>query len=58
MNEDINVNDSKEYKKFLNSIIALTVIYVQFILNDYTLSKEYFINLIFILLLLNILMIM
>ncbi len=42
-----------KYKKFLNSIIALTVIYVQFILNDYTLSKEYFINLIFILLLLK-----
>ena len=42
-----------KYKKLLNSIIALTVIYVQFILNDYTLSKEYFINLIFILLLLK-----
>ena len=42
-----------KYKKFLNSIIALTVIYIQFILNDYTLSKEYFINLIFILLLLK-----
>ena len=41
------------YKKLLNSIIALAAIYVQFILNDYTLSKEYFINLIFILLLLK-----
>ena len=41
------------FKKFLNSLIALAAIYVQFILNDYTLSKEYFINLIFILLLLK-----
>lgn len=34
------------YKVIISSILALCTIYVLFILNDYTLSKEYFINLI------------
>ena len=35
-----------KYKTVISSIIAVFTIYVLFILNDYTLSKEYFINLI------------
>ena len=34
------------YKKFISSILAVGTIYILFVLNDYTLSKEYFINLI------------
>ena len=35
-----------KYKTVISSIFAIFTIYVLFILNDYTLSKEYFINLI------------
>ena len=35
-----------KYKTVISSIFAVGTIYVLFILNDYTLSKEYFINLI------------
>ena len=35
-----------KYKTIISSIFAIFTIYVLFILNDYTLSKEYFINLI------------
>ena len=35
-----------KYKTVISSIIAVFTIYLLFILNDYTLSKEYFINLI------------
>ena len=35
-----------KYKTVISSIFAVFTIYVLFILNDYTLSKEYFINLI------------
>ena len=34
------------YKVLVSSILALGTIYILFILNDYTLSKEYFVNLI------------
>ena len=34
------------YKKAISSILAVGTIYILFVLNDYTLSKEYFINLI------------
>ena len=39
-------NFKVKYKTIISSIFALGTIYVLFILNDYTLSKEYFINLI------------
>jgi len=39
-------NLNYKYKKFSSSILALITIYILFILNDQTLSKEYFINLI------------
>ncbi|MDC0974643.1 transglutaminaseTgpA domain-containing protein [Candidatus Pelagibacter sp.] len=35
-----------KYKKVFSSILALATIYILFVLNDQTLSKEYFINLI------------
>ena len=35
-----------KYKIVISSILAIAVVYILFILNDYTLSKEYFINLI------------
>ena len=35
-----------KYKKVFSSILAIATIYILFILNDQTLSKEYFINLI------------
>ena len=38
-----------KFKKVISGLIALTSFYIQFVLNDYTLSKEYFINLILIL---------
>ena len=41
------------YKKVISGLIALGSFYIQFILNDYTLSKEYFINLILILIFLK-----
>ena len=34
------------YKKGISSILSIGTIYILFVLNDYTLSKEYFINLI------------
>ena len=34
------------YKKIISSVLALSAIYILFVLNDQTLSKEYFINLI------------
>ena len=39
-------NFNYKYKKFSSSTLALITIYILFILNDQTLSKEYFINLI------------
>ena len=42
-----------KYKKLISGIIALGSFYIQFVLNDYTLSKEYFINLILILIFLK-----
>ena len=42
-----------KYKKIFTSLIAVVSFYIQFILNDYTLSKEYFINLLPILLFLK-----
>ena len=42
-----------KFKKIFTSIIAIVSFYIQFILNDYTLSKEYFINLLPILLFLK-----
>ena len=41
------------YKKVISGLIALGSFYIQFVLNDYTLSKEYFINLILILIFLK-----
>ena len=41
------------YKKIYSSIFALVCIYLQLILNDYTFSKEYFLNLILILIFLK-----
>ena len=41
------------YKKVISGLIALGSFYIQFILNDYTLSKEYFINIILILIFLK-----
>ena len=38
-----------KFKKVISGLIALASFYIQFVLNDYTLSKEYFINLILIL---------
>jgi len=35
-----------KYKKLFSSILAIATIYILFVLNDQTLSKEYFINLI------------
>ena len=35
-----------KYKKIFSSILAISTIYILFILNDQTLSKEYFVNLI------------
>ena len=37
---------SYKYKKVFSSILAIATIYILFVLNDQTLSKEYFINLI------------
>ena len=42
-----------KYKKLYSSSFALICIYIQFILNDYTFSKEYFLNLILILIFLK-----
>ena len=42
-----------KYKKAISGLIALGSFYIQFVLNDYTLSKEYFINLILILIFLK-----
>ena len=42
-----------KYKKLYSSTFALICIYIQFILNDYTFSKEYFLNLILILIFLK-----
>ena len=42
-----------KYKKIFSGLFALGSFYIQFILNDYTLSKEYFINLIIILIFLK-----
>ena len=42
-----------KFKKLFTSLIALISFYIQFILNDYTFSKEYFINLLPILLFLK-----
>ena len=39
-------NFNYNYKKIFSSILSLGSIYILFVLNDYTLSKEYFINLI------------
>jgi len=39
-------NFKYRYKKIPSSILAITSIYILFVLNDQTLSKEYFINLI------------
>ena len=39
-------NFNYKYKKFSSSTLALITIYILFILNDQTLSKEYFVNLI------------
>ena len=39
-------NFNYNYKKIFSSILSLGSIYIIFVLNDYTLSKEYFINLI------------
>ena len=44
---------SYRFKKVISGLIALGSLYIQFILNDYTLSKEYFINLILILIFLK-----
>ena len=38
-----------KFKNFFSGIIALLSFYIQFILNDYTFSKEYFIHLLLIL---------
>ena len=46
-------NYTYKHKKIISGIIALGSLYIQFILNDYTLSKEYFINLILILIFLK-----
>ena len=42
-----------KYKKVISGIFALLSFYLQFILNDYTLSKEYFINILLILMFLK-----
>ena len=42
-----------KYKRIISGLIALGSFYVQFVLNDYTLSKEYFINIILILIFLK-----
>ena len=42
-----------KFKKVISGLIALGSFYIQFVLNDYTLSKEYFINLILILIFLK-----
>ena len=44
---------SLKYKKVISGIFALLSFYLQFILNDYTLSKEYFINILLILMFLK-----
>ena len=44
---------SFKYKKVISGIFALLSFYLQFILNDYTLSKEYFINILLILMFLK-----
>ena len=44
---------SYNYKKLYSSIFALICVYIQLILNDYTFSKEYFLNLILILIFLK-----
>ena len=41
------------YKKIISGIVALISFYVQFILSDYTLSKEYFLSLVLILIFLK-----
>ena len=46
-------NFSFKYKKVLSAILALLSFYLQFILNDYTLSKEYFINILLLLMFLK-----
>lgn len=40
---------SYKFKKFISGIIALLSFYIQFVLNDHTFSKEYFIHLLLIL---------
>ena len=44
---------SYNYKKIYSSTFALVCVYIQLILNDYTFSKEYFLNLILILIFLK-----
>ena len=44
---------SYNYKKLYSSVFALLCIYIQLIFNDYTFSKEYFLNLILILIFLK-----
>ena len=44
---------SFKYKKVFSGIFALLSFYLQFILNDYTLSKEYFINILLLLMFLK-----
>ena len=44
---------SFKYKKIFSGIFALISFYLQFILNDYTLSKEYFINILLLLMFLK-----
>ena len=42
-----------KYKNFYSGLIALMAIYIQFRFNDFTISKEYFLNLILIFLFLK-----
>ena len=44
---------SYNYKKLYSSVFALICVYIQLILNDYTFSKEYFLNLLLILIFLK-----
>lgn len=39
-------NFNYKFKKVFSSILSIATIYILFVFNDYTLSKEYFINLI------------
>ena len=46
-------NFNYSYKKIISGIVALISFYIQFILSDYTLSKEYFLSIILILIFLK-----